>query len=212
VEFNAQMSRKDVARALLQLLPNQFKEPPKVAAEFGKGYVAPAEGAKRTIAGRFIERVLGNEDLDVGFSLWTGRRPCTTSEGCGDGCGGRTTSVSPLLRDQGLRQPPLLVSESEEYLDAQGLEPIGLEGLALGEYMAQLEEAIRTWWRAVGPADNLPYQHGRLMDPSGPGDGERWPSKDDNFVASYIRRCVPWSRLRGRSRRARTLQSRHGAG
>jgi hypothetical protein len=69
VEFNAQMSRGDVAKALLQLLPNQFKEPPKVAAEFGEGYVAPAEGAERTIQGRFVERVLGNEDLDVRFSM-----------------------------------------------------------------------------------------------------------------------------------------------
>jgi hypothetical protein len=71
------------------------------------------------------------------------------------------------------------VPESEEYLDAQGLKPIGLEGEALGDYLAQLEEAVRTWWKTVGPADNLPYQHGRLVDPSGPADGERWPS--DNF-------------------------------
>jgi hypothetical protein len=55
----------------------------------------------------------------------------------------------------------------------------------MGEYLAQLEEAVRTWWKAVGPADNLPYQHGRLVDPSGPADGERWPS--NNFLASQIR-------------------------
>jgi hypothetical protein len=68
VEFNAQMSREDILRALTQLLPNQFKEPPKVAAEFA-GAVAPAENADRTIAGRLLERVLTNEDLDVGFSM-----------------------------------------------------------------------------------------------------------------------------------------------
>jgi hypothetical protein len=34
------MSREDILRALKQLLPNQFKEPPEVAAEFAEGYVA----------------------------------------------------------------------------------------------------------------------------------------------------------------------------
>jgi hypothetical protein len=84
----------------------------------------------------------------------------------------------------GLRQPPLPAQESEEYLDAQGLEPIGPEGEALGDYLAQLEEAVRTWWKTVGPADNLPYQHGRLVDPSGPADGKHWPS--DNFLTSQV--------------------------
>jgi hypothetical protein len=69
VEFNAGMSRKDVLRALMGFLPNQFKEPPEVAAEFGEGYVAPAEYAKRRVAGRFVERVLADEDLNVGFSM-----------------------------------------------------------------------------------------------------------------------------------------------
>jgi hypothetical protein len=53
VEFNAGMSRNDVIRALLEFLPNQFKEPPEVAAEFGEGCAAPPEGAERTIAERF---------------------------------------------------------------------------------------------------------------------------------------------------------------
>jgi hypothetical protein len=69
VEFNAGMSRKDVIRALLGFLPNQFKESSEVAAEFGDGYAAPTKGAKRTIAERFAQRVLTGEDLDVGFSL-----------------------------------------------------------------------------------------------------------------------------------------------
>jgi hypothetical protein len=69
VEFNAGMSRDNVIRALLGFLLNQFKEPLEVAAEFGEGYAAPAEGAKRTIAERFAQRVLTDEDLDVGFSL-----------------------------------------------------------------------------------------------------------------------------------------------
>jgi hypothetical protein len=83
-----------------------------------------------------------------------------------------------------LRQPPLPVPESEGHLDAQGLEPIGLEGEALGAYLAHLEEAVRTWWKTVGPADNLPPQHGQLVDPSSPANGPRWPS--DNFVTLQI--------------------------
>jgi hypothetical protein len=83
-----------------------------------------------------------------------------------------------------LRQPPLPVPEWEEHLDAQGLEPIGLEGEALGDYLAQLEEAVRTWWRTVGPADNLPSQSGQLVNPSGPAKGPRWPS--DNFLTLQI--------------------------
>jgi hypothetical protein len=69
VEFNAGMSREDIIRALLGFLPNQFKEPPEVTAEFGEGYAAPAEGAERTIAEQFAQRVLTDKDLDVGFSL-----------------------------------------------------------------------------------------------------------------------------------------------
>jgi hypothetical protein len=68
VGFNAGMSRKDVIRALMEF-PNQFKEPPEVAAEFGKGYAAQAKGAKQTIAERFAHRVRTDKDLDVGFSL-----------------------------------------------------------------------------------------------------------------------------------------------
>jgi hypothetical protein len=63
------MSREEVLRALLQLLPDQFKQPPEVAAEFGEGYVAPEKDAKRLIAGRFVGRILTDEDFDVGFSL-----------------------------------------------------------------------------------------------------------------------------------------------
>jgi hypothetical protein len=69
VAFNARMSRDDVIIALLGFLPNQFKEPPEVSAEFGEGYAAPAEGAERTIAERFAQRILTDENLDVGFSL-----------------------------------------------------------------------------------------------------------------------------------------------
>jgi hypothetical protein len=68
--------------------------------------------------------------------------------------------------------------------DAQGLEPIGLEGEALGDYLAQLEEAVRTWWRTVGPADNPPSQSGQLVNLSGPANGPRWPS--DNFLTLQI--------------------------
>jgi hypothetical protein len=69
VEFHAGMGREDVIKALLGFLPNQFKEPPEVAAEFGEGYAAPAESAERTIAEQFAQRVLTDKDLDVGCSL-----------------------------------------------------------------------------------------------------------------------------------------------
>jgi hypothetical protein len=182
VEFNAQMSRKDILKALKQLLPNQFKEPPKVAAEFAAA-VAPAEDADRTIAGRLLERVLTNEDLDVGFNM-DRETAMHNLRGLWRRLRREEHERQPPHARPGLRQPPLPAQESEEYLDAQGLEPIGLEGEALGDYLAQLEEAVRTWWRTVGPADNLPYQHGRLVDPSGPADGERWPS--DNFLTSQV--------------------------
>jgi hypothetical protein len=183
VEFNAQMSRKDILRALKQLLPNQFKQPPEVAAEFAEGYVAPAEDADRTIAGRILERILTNEDLDVGFSM-DRETAMHNLRGLWRRLRREEHERQPPHARPGLRQPPLPVPESEEYLDAQGLEPIGLEGEALGDYLAQLEEAVRTWWKTVGPADNLPYQVGRLVDPSGPADGERWPS--DNLLTSQV--------------------------
>jgi hypothetical protein len=69
VEFNAGMSRDDVIIALLEFLPNQLKEPPEMSAEFGEGYAAPAEGAERTIAERFAQRILTDKNLDIGFSL-----------------------------------------------------------------------------------------------------------------------------------------------
>jgi hypothetical protein len=183
VEFNAQMSREDILRALKQLLPNQFKEPPEVAAKFAESYVAPAEDADRTIAGWLLERVLTNEDLDVGFSM-DRETAMHNLRGLWRRLRREELEWQPPHARSGLRQPRLPVPESEEYLDAQGLEPIGLEGEALGDYLAQLEEAVRTWWKTVGPADNLPYQHGRLVDPSGPADGERWPS--DNFLTSQV--------------------------
>jgi site-specific DNA-cytosine methylase len=183
VEFNAQMSNEDVLKALKQLLPNQFKEPPEVAAEFAEGYVAPAEDANRTIAGRLLERILTNEDLDVGFSM-DREMAMHNLRGLWRRVRREEHERQPPHARPGLRQPPLPMPESEEHLDAQGLEPIGLEGEALGDYLAQLKEAVRTWWKTVGPADDLPYQHGWLVDPSGLADGERWPS--DNFLKSQV--------------------------
>jgi hypothetical protein len=183
VEFNAQMSREDILRALKQLLPNQFREPPEVAAEFRGGYQPPAEDVEHTIAGRLLERVLTNEDLDVGFSM-DRETAMHNLRGLWRRLRREEHERQPPHARLGLGQPPLPVPESEEYLDAQGLEPIGLEGEALGDYLTQLEEAVRTWWKTVGPADNLPYQHGRLIDPSGPADGVRWPS--DNFLTSQV--------------------------
>jgi hypothetical protein len=72
----------------------------------------------------------------------------------------------------------------EEYLDKQGLEPMGLEGEAVRGYMAQLEEAVRISWKTTGPADNLPDHYGRLVEPEGPKSGERWPT--DNYLAFQV--------------------------
>jgi hypothetical protein len=52
-------------------------------------------------------------------------------------------------------------------------------------YLAQLEEAVRVWWKTTGSATNLPFHHGRLFDPEGPKIGERWPS--DNFLMAQVR-------------------------
>jgi hypothetical protein len=188
VEFNAGMSRDDVIIALLGFLSNQFKEPPEVSAEFGEGYAASAEGAERTIAERFAQRILTDENLDVEFSL--------NQEEAGHRLRGLWRRMrqeeherQPPYERPGLRQPPLpdpsTWAESEEFLNEQGFEPIELEGEALGEYLADLEEAVWVWWRTTGPATNLPAHQGRLVDPEGPKTGGRWPS--NNFLAAQIR-------------------------
>jgi hypothetical protein len=188
VEFNAGISRDDVIRALLGFLPNQFKEPPEVAAEFGEGYAAPPERAERTIAEQFAQRVLTDEDLDVGFSL--------NLEAAGHRLRGLWRRMrqeeherQPPYERPGLRQPPLpdpsTWAVSKEFVDEQGLEPIELKGEALGAYLADLEEAVWVWWKTTGPATNLPSHHGRLVDPKGPKTGKRWPS--DNFLTAQIR-------------------------
>jgi hypothetical protein len=158
-----------------------------VSAEFGKGYAAPAEGAERTIAEQFAQRILTNENLDVGFSLNR------------EEAGHRLRALWRQMRQEeherqppyerpGLRRPPLpdpsTWAVNKEFLNEQGLEPIELEGEALGEYLADLEEAVRVWWRTTGPATNLPAHHGRLVDTEGPETGGRWPS--DNFLTAQI--------------------------
>ncbi|HKT22172.1 MAG TPA: hypothetical protein VJR06_06155, partial [Nitrososphaerales archaeon] len=174
--------------ALLGFLPNQFKEPPEVSAEFGEGYAAPAEGAERTVGERFAQRILTDKNLDVGFSL--------NQEEAGHRLRGLWRRMrqeeherQPPYERPGLRRPPLpdpsTWAVSEELLDEQGLEPIELEGVALGEYLADLEEAVRVWWRTTGPATSLPAHQGRLVDPEGPETGGRWPS--DNFLTAQIR-------------------------
>jgi hypothetical protein len=196
-----------------KFLPNQFKELSEVAAEFGKGYADPAEGTERTIAKQFAQRVLTDEDLDVRFSLnqeAAGHRP----RGLWRRMRQEEHKRQPPYDRPRLKQPPLLDPStwavSKEFLDEQGLEPIELEGEALVAYLAQLEEAIRVWWKTTGPAIDLPSHHGRLVDPEGPKTGERWPSND--FLTAQVRTLWPWSELRGHSQRAWTSQSRHEPG
>jgi hypothetical protein len=102
-----------------------------VAAEFAEGYVAPAEDADRTIAGRLLKRVLTNEDLDVGFSM-DRETAMHNLRGLWRWLRREERERQPPHERPGLRQPPLSAPESEEYLDAQGLEPIGLEGRPWG--------------------------------------------------------------------------------
>jgi hypothetical protein len=188
VEFNAGMSRKDVIRALLGFLSNQFKEPPEVAAEFGEGYAAPAEGAERTIGERFAQRVLTDENLDVGFSL-NHKAAGHRLRGLWRRMRQEEHERQPPYERSRLKQPslpdPSTWAVSEGFLDEQGLEPIELEGEALVAYLAQLEEAVRVWWKTTGPATNLPSHHGRLVDPKDPKTGERWPS--NNFLTAQVR-------------------------
>jgi hypothetical protein len=164
MEFNLLMSREEVLRGLLQLLPDQFKQPPEVAAEFGEGNVAPEEDAKRVIAGRFVGRVLTDEGFDVGFSL-DQETIVHRLRGLWRRLRHEDHKRQPPYERPGLRRTPLPAAVGEEYLDNQGLEPMALEGEAVREYMAQLEEAVRILWKANGPADNLPDHYGRLVEP-----------------------------------------------
>jgi hypothetical protein len=145
VEFNAGMSHHDVIIALLGFLPNQFKEPPKVSAEFGEGYAAPAEGAERTIVEQFAQRILTDKNLNVGFSL-NQKEAGHRLQGLWRRMHQEEHERQPLYERPGLRRPPLpdpsTWAVSEEFLDEQGLKPIELEGEALGEYLANLEEAV----------------------------------------------------------------------
>jgi hypothetical protein len=197
VEFNAGMSRNDVIIAFLGFLPNHFKEPPEVSTEFGEGYAAPAEGAKRTITEQFAQRILTDENLDVGFSL--------NQEEAGHRLRGLWRRMrqeehkrQPPYERPGLRRRPPLPDPStwavsREFLDEQGLEPIELEGEALGEYLANLEEAVWVWWRTTGPATNLPAHQRRLVDPKGPKTGGRWPF--NNFLTAQIQTLWALERL-----------------
>jgi hypothetical protein len=127
-----------------------------VSAEFGEGYAAPAEGADRTIAEQFAQRILTDKNLDVGFNPEPGRGWAQTPRAVEtDAPGGAREAAS--IRATGLRQPPLpdpsTWAVSEEFLDEQGLKLIEPEGEALGEYLADLEEVVRVWWRSTTASD-----------------------------------------------------------
>jgi hypothetical protein len=174
-EFNAQMSNEDILKALSQLLPDQFAEPPEVTAEFAEEHLAPPADAPQTIAQRYLQRIQTNENLDEGSHLDRGqaigilrglwRRYCKEEH-----------ERRPPHKRPRLATLPLPVKEWEEQLDAQGVDSMGLDEEGIRAYMAQLETAIRTWWQTVGPADILPPQFGRLVNPEGPPTGPRWPT------------------------------------
>jgi hypothetical protein len=145
--------------------------------------VAPEEDAKRLIAGRFVGRVLTDEDFDVGFSL-DQKAAVHRLQGLYRRLRQEDHERQPPYERPGLRRTPLPAAVGEKYLDDQGLEPMGLGGEAVREYMAQLEEAVRIWWKANGPADNLPDHYGRLVEPRSPKTGERWPT--NNFLSFKV--------------------------
>jgi hypothetical protein len=129
VEFNAQMSREDILRALKQLLANQFKEPPEVAAEFA-GAVAP-EDADRTIAGRLLERVLTNEILDVGFSM-DRETAMHNLRGLWRRLRREEHERQPPHARPGLRQLPLPTQEVRSTWTPRGWNPSGWRGRPWG--------------------------------------------------------------------------------
>jgi hypothetical protein len=177
------MSDEDTLEALSQLLPNRFAEPPEVAAEFAGGHLAPPPGAPQTIARRYLQRIQTNENLDKGFHL--DREQAT---GILRGLWRRYRKEEhkrrPPHERPRLAAPPLLVKEWEDRLDAQGVDSMGPNGEDVRAYMTQLETAVRAWWQAVGPADSLPHQYGRLVNPERPSTGPRWPT--DSFLALQV--------------------------
>jgi hypothetical protein len=48
------MSNEDILKTLKQLLPNQFKEPPEVTAEFAEGHLDPPEDAELGIIAKAV--------------------------------------------------------------------------------------------------------------------------------------------------------------
>jgi hypothetical protein len=54
---------------------------------------------------------------------------------------------------------------------------MGQDEKGVRAYMAELETALRTWWQTVGPADMLPPQFGRLVNPEGPPTSPHWPTE-----------------------------------
>jgi hypothetical protein len=117
VEFNAQMSHEDILKNLKQLLANQFREPPEVTAEFADRCLAPSEESELTIARRYLQRILTNEDLDVGFFM-DREQSMHNLRGLWRPLRKKQHERRPPHERPGLTQPPLPVPEWEEQLDA----------------------------------------------------------------------------------------------
>jgi hypothetical protein len=116
VEFNAQMSNKDLLQTLNQLLPDQFREPPEVTAEFAEAHLAPPEDVELTIAQLYLQRILTHKELDIGFQM--------DLEQAVRGLRGLWRRLRKELHERRppherprLAQPPLPVREWEDQLD-----------------------------------------------------------------------------------------------
>jgi hypothetical protein len=145
------MSHQDILNTLNQLLPDQFREPLKVTAEFGEGRLEPAADAELTIARRYLQRIVTHEELDLGFEMDQGQA-IRGLRGLWRRLRKERHEMRPPHERPRLAQP---VQELEDRLDHQGLDPIELPEGGVRAYMAQLEDAVRTWWQTVGPAGCL---------------------------------------------------------
>jgi hypothetical protein len=154
-----------------------------VTAEFGEGRLEPAADAELTIARRYLQRIVTHEELDLGFEMDQGQA-IRGLRGLWRRLRKEQNEMRPPHERPRLAQHPLPVREVEDRLDQQGLNLIDLPEGGVGAYMAQLEDAVRTWWQTVGPADTLLPQFGRLVDPTGPAEGQRWPL--DSFLTLQV--------------------------
>jgi hypothetical protein len=155
-----------------------------VTAEFAAGHLSPPTDAPQTIAQRYLQRIQTNENLDEAWFYLDRGQAIGILRGLWRRYRKEEHERRPSHERPRLAILPLPVKEWEERLDAQGVDSMGLDEEGVRAYMAQLETTVRTWWQTVGPADMLPPQFGRLVNPKGPPTGPRWPT--DSFLTLQV--------------------------